>query len=754
MSNNDELLQQKLLALETGIPLEMVLAGIGSENQELLELIRLAAAMRSLPHPEMRAEHAQIQQEQLAAARSGATLAAKRNGYRADERLQLDRKGSRPQPGIAAFFENLFPGLKSARLSAFAPAMAVAGLVLLVVVVSLAGLSAWLAGPSGAQVVRVMDVDGQVEVASSHLGGDWQQVANGDQLRSGQRIRSWDAAHATLVFFDGSRTTLAPNSDLTFSKVDGDWGNVLRVALTQNRGKISNSVVPLRGKASSFIVLTPSGAASVHGTTFSVAVDAKGKSRFAVDTGRVLVSNTSSEVFLTAGQAMAGWVDQSFDQPAYQFALVGDLTANQGSTWIVAGVPFTVDDATVISGDIQIGDRVLVEGRVLEDSSWIADSIELAADGEQTSTFTGILQKMEGDTWQIGGWNVMVDDDTQLGEGLQVGSAVKVTFRLSADGRWLAVQIKALETEEPEPSATPTATPDPNAMPSLSFTPDELLSTGCDLDFSLTGTLVNTADEPDDIAANVELTYQIVTGVEYVDTVDLSPATWETIAAGEQVNFAIHARLNQSWSSLPPGSEVKLRVFVLHESNRPDHHPTRLTVTLVNSCADTATSTPTPTVTEAVSSTVTATPTFTSTATFTPTPVITGTVTATPVPPAGTPSVCTGAQPHPTGLRLAQRYGVPYEEIMGWFCRGFGFGEIELAYSLSRESGLPVTTIFEMRMSGLGWGQIMQQLSSKPGKANPGKPGNPGPPDHPGTPQNPGPPHQPGPPNKPGRPRP
>ena len=38
-------------------------------------------------------------------------------------------------------------------------------------------------------------------------------------------------------------------------------------------------------------------------------------------------------------------------------------------------------------------------------------------------------------------------------------------------------------------------------------------------------------------------------------------------------------------------------------------------------------------------------------------------------------------------MKLAQRYGVPYEEIMGWFCQHYGFGEIDLAYSLSRQIG-------------------------------------------------------------------
>jgi hypothetical protein len=68
---------------------------------------------------------------------------------------------------------------------------------------------------------------------------------------------------------------------------------------------------------------------------------------------------------------------------------------------------------------------------------------------------------------------------------------------------------------------------------------------------------------------------------------------------------------------------------------------------------------------------------------------------------------------------LSQQYNVSYEEIMGWFCQGFGFGEIDLAYSLSLQSNTPVADIFAMRRSGLGWGEIKKKLSGNPGKGKP-----------------------------------
>lgn len=88
---------------------------------------------------------------------------------------------------------------------------------------------------------------------------------------------------------------------------------------------------------------------------------------------------------------------------------------------------------------------------------------------------------------------------------------------------------------------------------------------------------------------------------------------------------------------------------------------------------------------------------------------------------------CRGASEthHPTGEKLAQRYQVSYDEVMGWFCDGrYGFGEIDLAYSIARAAGVPVSQVFDQRASGMGWGNVLKEfgLDKKPDK--PPKPDN------------------------------
>jgi hypothetical protein len=63
---------------------------------------------------------------------------------------------------------------------------------------------------------------------------------------------------------------------------------------------------------------------------------------------------------------------------------------------------------------------------------------------------------------------------------------------------------------------------------------------------------------------------------------------------------------------------------------------------------------------------------------------------------------------HPVALQLAQAFGVSYDEIIGWHCRGFGFGEIARAYLLAEQTVESPDMYFALKESGMGWGQIVR----------------------------------------------
>lgn len=75
--------------------------------------------------------------------------------------------------------------------------------------------------------------------------------------------------------------------------------------------------------------------------------------------------------------------------------------------------------------------------------------------------------------------------------------------------------------------------------------------------------------------------------------------------------------------------------------------------------------------------------------------------------------VCSHEKQHPVGLKLAEKYQVSYEEIMGWFCQNYGFGEIDMAYEMSQQTGISVEELFAMKAGGSGWGNIRKAVITR-----------------------------------------
>jgi hypothetical protein len=628
MPNYDDILQSKISELENGLPIESVLQELPDEAQDLEPLLRLAVAVRTLPHPEPIVHDVMAQRQTILQAAQTAVQTTPRPTFR-------------------------FPWFPSLNWLKSPAGFAMAGAAIFFLVLVISGAAAWMDNRN-MDTARIENVVGQVQVATNKEATEWKNLTNGDRINQGQHVRTLGASSASLVFFEGTRTFVSAHSELALTTLNGSSGDKLQVEMEQIAGETYHKVTPLKGDSSFFLVRTLSGVASVHGTSFNVRVNEGGKTLVAVNTGEVRVSNENDEVTLLPGQATLANPDGDIDQPNYQFTVTGSLMSMEEFQWEVSGIFFTIAETTSISGDPQIGDTVKVTGRVMEDGEHIADTVEPASTEEQDASFTGTLEAMDGSDWVISGFVIAVDEATELVGEMAVGGPVLVTYNLLDDGTWLALKIEALveETELPEP--TPTATADPRARPSYEFSPDELTAYNCeDNSYSVTGSMRNTSNDAKDYAANVQLGYLIDRGGEYVNSVQLSPAGWDRIDAAETVSFTVNVNMTEAWAEAEEGSEVKVRVFVASATNRPDHLNGRVTITLIAGCQIT----PEPT-------DVTATPEITETATPTPdltvTPTLEGTVTPTAEPTET--GQCTGANPHPTGMKLAQRYGVSYEE--------------------------------------------------------------------------------------------
>lgn len=83
-------------------------------------------------------------------------------------------------------------------------------------------------------------------------------------------------------------------------------------------------------------------------------------------------------------------------------------------------------------------------------------------------------------------------------------------------------------------------------------------------------------------------------------------------------------------------------------------------------------------------------------------------------------------RPHPLAPKIAERYGVTEDLVMGYFCDGYSIGAIMLAIKTSQVEGMDVTPedLLAGRRAGNGWGEMWKNLgligSEKSGHSPPG----------------------------------
>jgi len=75
-------------------------------------------------------------------------------------------------------------------------------------------------------------------------------------------------------------------------------------------------------------------------------------------------------------------------------------------------------------------------------------------------------------------------------------------------------------------------------------------------------------------------------------------------------------------------------------------------------------------------------------------------------------SYCSGEKEndHPFAAAISETYGTSTSDIMGYFCNGFGFGEIMLALQTHQMNNEEVSSMLALRKSDQGWGQIWQDM--------------------------------------------
>jgi hypothetical protein len=129
-----------------------------------------------------------------------------------------------------------------------------------------------------------------------------------------------------------------------------------------------------------------------------------------------------------------------------------DLTAVLESIdpWRVAGISIETNDSTQVEEGLQAGDLVRVRGFILDDGTWLANSIERAE--EQIDPIIILIGRVDSvDPWIVNGIELNVTEDTVIQGTITPGTFVRVEILVLPDGTWEVLSIAPLG--EPEEGA-------------------------------------------------------------------------------------------------------------------------------------------------------------------------------------------------------------------------------------------------------------------------------------------------------------
>jgi len=168
------------------------------------------------------------------------------------------------------------------------------------VLVTTGFIAVFFAAPVEAHSSTVTVLDGSVLV--SHAGGPFAQIADGDVVDAGDRVRTAADSHGVLTFFDGTTVELEPGTEVTIDDLRASASGDKIVSISQVIGRTWHVVTHLVSPNSRYEVNTPTATAIVRGTAFEVAVAADGTTTTETTEGDVSTIAQGIDVDVRAGQ--------------------------------------------------------------------------------------------------------------------------------------------------------------------------------------------------------------------------------------------------------------------------------------------------------------------------------------------------------------------------------------------------------------------------------------------------------------------
>ena len=152
------------------------------------------------------------------------------------------------------------------------------------------------------------------------------------------------------------------------------------------------------------------------------------------------------------------WVAESIErldtEHPTSFAFFGSVISI--NPWNVRGVALTVDEGTIIKGDITLGEMVKVTGWIQEDGTWLATEIKHTGLhlGQGCFLVSSVVQSINGDQiLLVNGQTIVLTDDLVVTGDLQEASLVRYQYCVDLQGQITIVSVTVVYQLEGLPSA-------------------------------------------------------------------------------------------------------------------------------------------------------------------------------------------------------------------------------------------------------------------------------------------------------------
>ena len=228
----------------------------------------------------------------------------------------------------------------------------------------------------------------------------------------------------------------------------------ISVTVSVMAGQLS-TILPNEPPAEPVFQVSGEGEVTAVGETWTI-----GGQTFATDAQTIIVGNpqvgdwvTVQGHLLADGTKVADQIVLVREVPQNAFTLTAVVTEMGADQWLLGDLVVLLDADTAVDPDIELDDWVRVSGIILEDGSLLAQRIQKETEDSAPFEFTGVVQTIGAESWLISGIDVAVNERTEIKDAPAVGDVVKVEGQITAEGVWLAREIKLADDDDDEDTA-------------------------------------------------------------------------------------------------------------------------------------------------------------------------------------------------------------------------------------------------------------------------------------------------------------